>query len=98
MNRLLIAGLAAGALLATSPASAQVGFSADPWGAGVQVGPFGFGVGPRYDDHYYGGPYRWGGPRYEGYAYMPGADCRTVRERTVTRHGNVVYRTHRMCD
>ena len=65
---------------------------ADPGGAGVQVGPFGFGVGPRYG---YGGV----GPRYgygdEYYAY--GADCPLVKERIVTPSGRVIIRTHRSC-
>jgi hypothetical protein len=36
---------------------AQVYGGVDPYGAGVQVGPFGFGVGPRYD-------YGWRGNEY----------------------------------
>jgi hypothetical protein len=80
MRKLLIAAAAAGALFAAVPASAQV-YYGDPGWAGV-VGPFGFGVGPRYGwrDHY---------------AY--GGDCRTVRERIVTESGRVIYRTHRTC-
>jgi hypothetical protein len=82
MRKLLVAAAAAGALFAAVPASAQVYYSNPGW-AGVQVGPFGFGVGPRYGwrDHY---------------AY--GGDCRTVRERIVTESGRVIYRTHRTCD
>jgi hypothetical protein len=56
MRKLLMAAAAAGTLVATVPASAQVYLGADPGGAGVQVGPFGFGVGPRYGwrgDEYY---------------------------------------------
>ena len=84
---------ATGALLvAAVPASAQVYMGADPGGAGVQVGPFGFGVGPRYG---YGGV----GPRYgygdEYYAY--GADCPLVKERIVTADGRRIIRTHRSC-
>jgi hypothetical protein len=84
---------ATGALLvAAVPASAQVYMGADPGGAGVQVGPFGFGVGPRYG---YGGV----GPRYgygdEYYAY--GAECPLVKERIVTADGRRIIRTHRSC-
>jgi len=50
----------------------------------VQIGPFGFGVGPRYG---------WRGDEY--YAY--GADCSVVRERVVTPDGRVIYRTQRVC-
>ena len=67
MRKLLMAAVAAGTLVATVPASAQIYLGADPDGAGVQVGPFGFGVGPRYG---------WRGDEY--YAY--GADCPVVRE------------------
>jgi hypothetical protein len=55
---------------AAVPASAQVYYDEPGW-AGVQVGPFGFGVGPRY------------GWRDHGY-YAYGGDCPTVRERIVT--------------
>lgn len=83
MRKLLMAAAAAGTLVAAVPASAQVYLGADP-GAGVQVGPFGFGVGPRYG---------WRGDDY--YAY--GADCPVVRERIVTPDGRVIYRTQRVC-
>lgn len=53
----LTAVLAAAALFAATPTFAQ--------GFGVQVGPFGFGVGP---DYYYGPDYH--GPSY--YTYNPG--------------------------
>jgi hypothetical protein len=90
MRKLSLA-LATGALLmATVPASAQIYGGIDPGGAGVQVGPFGFGVGPRYD---YGPGYRYGGDEY--YAY--GADCPLVRERVHTADGRVIVRTHRVC-
>src|SRR6478735_11527260 len=84
MRKLLMAAAAAGTLVATVPASAQIYLGADPDGAGVQVGPFGFGVGPRYG---------WRGDEY--YAY--GADCPVVRERVVTPDGRVIYRTQRVC-
>jgi len=77
MRKLLFAAAAVAPLIVAVPASAQVYFGADPGGAGVQVGPFGFGVGPRYD-----------------YGY----DCRVVRERIMTPSGQVIFRTHRVCD
>jgi hypothetical protein len=85
MRKLLMAAAAAGAIVAAVPASAQVYMGADPGGAGVQVGPFGFGVGPRYG---------WRGDEY--YAYGA-ANCPLVRERIITRDGQVIYRTHRVC-
>ena len=48
MRNLLLAVATGALLVAAVPASAQVYMGADPGGAGVQVGPFGFGVGPRY--------------------------------------------------
>jgi hypothetical protein len=85
MNKLLFAATTAALLVAAVPASAQLYFGADRGGVGVQVGPFGAGVGPRYgyDDGY-------------GYAYGP--DCPLVRERIVTPSGQVIFRTHRVCD
>jgi hypothetical protein len=85
IRKLLVSAVAAGALAATAvPASAQLYVGADPYGAGVQIGPFAAGVGPRYD------PY-WGGP----YAYA--GDCRVIRERTVTPTGEVIFTTRRAC-
>lgn len=84
MRTILMATAAAAALGMAAPASAQVYFGADPGGAGVQVGPFGFGVGPRYDRGYY---------RDYDYAYR----CPMVRERIVTPRGEVVYRMRRDC-
>jgi hypothetical protein len=84
MRRILFTTLAAAAVFAAVPASAQVYFGADPGGAGVQVGPFGFGVGPRY----YG---------YRDYDYDYAYGCPLVRERVVTPRGNVIYRTRRAC-
>jgi len=86
MKRLLFAAVAAVALTAAAPASAQVYFGVDPWGAGVRVGPLGFGVGPRH------GPY-W----RDGY-YAYGADCRAIRQKIVTRSGRVIFKTDRVCD
>jgi hypothetical protein len=87
MRKILLTTLAA-AVFAAAPASAQVYFGADPGGAGIQVGPFGFGVGPRY----YG--YRDYGYRDYDYAY----GCPLVRERIVTPSGRVIWRMHRSCD
>src|SRR5262249_1180104 len=98
MRNLLMAAATGALLVAVVPASAQVYMGADPGGAGVQVGPFGFGVGPRYG---YGGGYGYGGvgPRYgygdEYYAY--GAECPLVKERIVTAGGRGSIRTHPSC-
>ena len=90
MKKFLIAtALAAGAIVTAVPASAQVFIGADPYGAGVQVGPFGVGVGPRFDWH---SRYR----DYDYYAYAP-RQCRIVRERFVTPSGRVIIRRHRNC-
>ena len=86
MRKLLFAVATGALVVAAVPASAQVYGGVDPYGAGVQVGPFGFGVGPRYD-------YGWRGNEY--YAY--GADCPLVRERIRTPDGRVIIRTHRSC-
>jgi hypothetical protein len=86
MRKLLFAAAAAAALVAAVPASAQVYMGADPGDAGVQVGPFGFGVGPRYD---------YWRDRDAYYAY--GAECPLVRERVVTPSGRVIIRTQRDC-
>ena len=48
MRTLLFAAAATASLVAAAPASAQVYLGANEGGAGVQVGPFGFGVGPDY--------------------------------------------------
>jgi hypothetical protein len=82
MRKVLFVAAAAAALITAVPASAQVYLGADPDGAGV--GPFGFGVGPRYG---------WRDRAYD-YAY----DCPLVRERIVTADGRVIFRTHRVCD
>src|SRR5262245_42842506 len=60
MKKLLFAAAATAALTAATavPASAQVYLGADPWGAGVRVGPFGLGVGPGYG--WRGGYYAYG--------------------------------------
>ena len=88
--KVLIAAAATVALTA-APASAQAYFGADPGGVGVQVGPFGLGVGPRYEG--------WRRDRYwrdrDAYAYR--RDCPVVRERVETPSGRVIIRTHREC-
>ena len=89
MRNLLLAAATGALLVAAIPASAQVYMGAAPGGAGVQVGPFGFGVGPRYG---YGD--RWRGEEY--YAYGA-ADCPLVRERIHTPDGRVIISTHRSC-
>ena len=88
----LLFGLAAIAIIGiAAPASAQVFLGADSHGAGVQLGPLGVGVGPRFSD--------------DGYRHRRGYDandayyrnCRTIRVRTVTRNGHVRYRMRRVC-
>ena len=88
MRRILLATLAVATVLAAMPASAQVFIGADRGGAGVQVGPLGVGVGPRfgyrtYDRGYYDRDYAYG--------------CPLVRERFVSERGHVFYRSHRAC-
>lgn len=91
MKKFLIASTAGAALLVTSlPASAQFYAGADHGGVGVQVGPFGVGVGPRYgwrDRHY-----------TDGYHAYGAGECRTIRERVVTPSGRVIYKRTRICD
>jgi hypothetical protein len=93
MRKILFATLAAATVFAAVPASAQLLLGADRGGAGVQVGPFGVGVGPRfgYRDH----GYRDYG--YRGYDNSYAYGCPMVRERIVTPRGRVIYRTHRAC-
>ena len=88
MRKLLIVAAAATALAATAvPASAQFWAGADGSGVGVQVGPLGVGVGPRFG---------WGDANWrEHYAYAPG--CRIVRKQHVTPSGRVVIRNNRVC-
>ncbi|MBX9844606.1 MAG: hypothetical protein K2Z80_22630 [Xanthobacteraceae bacterium] len=86
MRKLLIGAVAAtGLALASVPASAQFYAGADPGGVGVQVGPFGVGVGPRYG---------WYGHDHHAYGY---GDCRIVRERSVTPSGRVIVERRRVC-
>ena len=88
MKTLLMA--AAAAVTLAAPASAQVYFGADPGGVGVQVGPFDAGVGPRYEQRYYGD--RDWDRSYNRY------DCRVIRSKIVRPDGDVVWRTRRVCD
>jgi hypothetical protein len=88
MKKLLFSVAAAALLAAFTPANAQIYLGAEPGGAGVQVGPVGVGVGPDY----WGYHHRY----WRDYAYAPG--CRLVRQRIVTRHDHVIWRTRRVCD
>jgi hypothetical protein len=90
MKTLLVATALTAALAAATPASAQFYAGAGPGGVGVQVGPFGAGVGPSYgwrDRHYTDGSYAYGS-----------AGCRVVRERVETPSGRVILKTRRICD
>ena len=92
MSKLVFGLVASVVLFAAAPAGAQVFIGADSGGAGVQLGPVGVGVGPRFsDDGYY---HRRG---YDANAYY-GGDCRLIRSRVVTPSGRVVVRTRRACD
>jgi hypothetical protein len=89
MKKLLIAASAVAMLaIASVPASADFYAGAGPSGVGVQVGPFGVGVGPRFS----GDPY-W----RDGYHAYGSADCRIVRQRTVTPSGRVIITRERVC-
>jgi hypothetical protein len=89
MKKLLIAASAVAMLaIASVPASADFYAGAGPSGVGVQVGPLGIGVGPRFSD----GPYWRDG--YQAYGY---GDCRIVRQRTVTPSGRVIITRERVC-
>ena len=94
MKKLLIAASAVAMLaIATVPASADFYAGAGPSGVGVQVGPFGVGVGPRFShDPYWRDGYR------DGYYAYGAAECRIVRERTVTPSGRVIITRQRICD
>lgn len=91
MKKLLIGLVAAAVLGVAAPASAQVFIGADSGGAGVQLGPIGAGVGPRFSDEGY---YHRRG--YYANAYY-GGDCRLIRSRVVTPSGRVVLRTRQVC-
>jgi len=91
MKRILFAvsALAIASAAALTPANAQVYLGADPGGVGVQVGPFGAGVGTYWDGRYH--------HRYSrDYAYA--RDCRVIRESIVTPSGREIFRSRRICD
>jgi hypothetical protein len=91
MKRILFAAVTLAIVGAVTPAGAQVYVGADPGGVGVNVGPFGVGVGTDY----WSPPYHH---RYwRDYAYAP-PECRAVRTRIVTPHGHIIWRTRRVCD
>ncbi len=92
MNKFVFGLLASLVLAVAAPASAQVFIGADAGGAGVQLGPVGVGVGPRFSD--YGYYHRRG---YDANAYYYN-DCRRIRSRVVTPSGHVVYRMRRVCN
>ncbi len=94
MKKLLLAATAAAAVVATTPASAQVWAGADESGVGVQVGPLGVGVGPRFGWH---DPYWRDRSVYTDGYYASGSDCRVIRERIVTPSGRVIIQTRRDC-
>jgi hypothetical protein len=89
MKKLLLAATAAAALVAAVPASAQFYVGANPGGVGVQVGPIGAGVGPRYG---------WRERHWrEGYRAYGAADCRVIRERIETPSGRLIIKSRRVC-
>ena len=65
MKTLLLATVAAATIGLAVPANAQFYVGAEPGGVGVQVGPFGAGVGPRYWGHRH---HRWD-DSYAAYNY-----------------------------
>ncbi len=75
------------AMSALAIAGAATLTSANAQGVGVQVGPFGVGVGPYYGYHH----------RYwHDYAYA--GECHVIRERIMTPSGDVIFRSRRVCD
>jgi hypothetical protein len=99
VKRLLFVVAAVATLGLAAPAGAQVFMGADSGGVGVQLGPLGVGVGPRFsDDRYYRHQgYYDGRAGYDANASYYGGDCRLVRSRYVTPRGRVVFRTRRIC-
>jgi hypothetical protein len=92
MKKLVLGVVAAATLGLAAPASAQVWGGVGPGGVGVQVGPFGAGVGPAYG----WGPHdRWHGA-YGAYGFA--GECRVIRERMITPSGRRVIRTRQICD
>ena len=92
MRKLLLVGsIAAATVFTAMPASAQFYGGAGPGGIGVQVGPFGAGVGPAYGgwrDRYY----------TNGYSHYGSGECRVVRQRVHTPSGRLIIKTRRICD
>lgn len=98
MKKLLFVVAAAAMLGIVAPAGAQVFLGADSGGVGVQLGPLGVGVGPRFsDDRYYRHPDYYRQPNYYGANAYYGGECRLIRQRVVTPRGRVVVRTRRVC-
>jgi hypothetical protein len=96
MNKLIFAAIGVMALSLAAPASAQLGFGAGPGGVGVQLGPFGAGVGPGYGS---APRHRWD-RSYDTYGYdrsYGSADCRLVRQHVRTFGARWIVRTHRVC-
>lgn len=89
MRKMLEIAAAAVLVFAAAPASAQVYLGADPGGVGVQVGPVGVGVGPDYWGYHH---------RYSRDYASVEPYCHGVRTRIVTRAGDVIWRTRRVCD
>jgi hypothetical protein len=87
MKRILLAAVAVAFVGAATPAMAQFYAGVSPGGAGVEVGPFGVGIGPAW-----GYRHRY----YRDYAYEP--YCHTVSTQVVTPRGHVYWRTHRVCN
>ena len=92
MKKLLFVVAAAATLGLAVPASAQVFLGADSYGAGLQLGPLGVGVGPRFSDGRYYSHHRG----YRANAYYR-SHCRPVRSRVARPNGRVVYRTRQVC-
>ena len=85
MKKLFMTALAVTAMAVTAvPASAQFWAGADRSGVGVQVGPLGAGVGPRFG---------WN----NGYRAYGAGECRIIRERHVTPSGRKIVRSKRIC-
>ena len=82
MKKLAVLMIAAATLGFAEPASAQVS---------VGVGDVGVRIGPDHD--------RWDRGRHYGWRDRQHfAECRVVKERTVTPRGRVVIETRRICD
>ena len=81
MRKILLATLAAAAVLAAVPASAQIYLGAGRHGPGIVISPFGLGVGPGYG---------------YGYGYDYGYQCPLVQQRYVYK-GHVRYRWVHSC-